>query len=130
MASLNGREAMAFGKQRGAAVRVAAIAAANGGGPKRAAGGSDVSRIPSRAEIARRSLKESPEQRQARLRAKTVNFTCTLVARSFILAGAAWYAWTLVIDTGALPRGVILGVFAMTVDYGRVLVKLMTPGTK
>lgn len=121
---------MAFGKQGAAAARVAATANAASAGAGRMAAKRSEASIPNSAALRKRGLKESDEERAMRLRAKAVNFTCTLVARGVILAGAIWYVWHLYNGTGVVARGYAFGVVAMIADYGRVLSKMMAPGTK
>lgn len=73
---------------------------------------------------------EAPEARVIRLRAKAVNFTCTILARSFIIFGAAYYLWDFYQTNHIVHRGVLFIILAMVADLGRVFNKLSTPGTK
>ena len=73
---------------------------------------------------------ESPAARKIRMRAKTVNFTCTIFARGFIIFGAFYYLWDFYQTSHIIHRGVLFIIFAMFADLGRVLNKMSTPGTK
>ncbi len=85
---------------------------------------------PDPSRIRPRGIEESPEERKRRLRAKTVNFTATIIARIVIIAGAGFWAWKQYEFTGQIHRGVAVGAFAMFGDFGRVLLKAIEPGTK
>ena len=75
-------------------------------------------------------LSETEEERVLRMRAKTVNFTCTIFARLVIIASASYFAYDAYITSNGLNWRPILGVFLLFAELGRVLTKMMTPGTK
>ena len=89
-----------------------------------------VSVEPDVSRIRRNVIDETPELRKRRLAAKTVNFTTTFIARAVILAALAYYAWGAYQFSGSVHRGVMIGMFAMTLDFGRVALKAMEPGSK
>lgn len=130
--------AMGFGKKSAAMQintdRLAAVAGLSQAAPA-AAGVSDaprrrVSVEPDMSRMRKNSIDETPEQRKKRLAAKTVNFGATIIARIVIIAAAGFYAWGEFESTGKIHRGVAIGVFAMTADLGRVLLKALEPGSK
>jgi len=84
----------------------------------------DLSRIRARISDA------TPEDRKRRLAAKTVNFTFTILARLVIIAAIGMFVWNQYQFSGQVPRGAIIGVFAIFADLGRVILKAMEPGTK
>lgn len=77
-----------------------------------------------------RGIEETPDQRKRRLAAKTVNFTATILARLLIIAALGLYAYDIHESSGAIHRGAAAGIVAMLLDFGRVLMKAMQPGTK
>lgn len=85
---------------------------------------------PDLSRIRPRGVDETPEERKKRLTAKTVNFTATFIARLLIMGALAKFGYDVYQTTGTIHRGVALGLFAMTVDFGRVMLKAMEPGTK
>lgn len=85
---------------------------------------------PDLSRIKPRGINETEEERKRRLAAKTVNFTATFIARAAIIAAAIMYGKELYESTGAIHRGVAAGVIAMCLDYCRVIMKAMEPGTK
>ena len=85
---------------------------------------------PDLSRIRPRQIEETAAVRKRRLAAKTVNFTTTIIARLVILAGAGVFLWSEYQYGGQVHRGVVVGVFAMFGDLGRVILKAMTPGTK
>lgn len=133
---------MAFGgKKNEAALRISAdrLASVAGGGGSAAAvedgpafsGPSRrVSLEPDLSRIKPRGVDETPEERQRRLAAKTVNFTATFLARLILMAALAKYGYDAYQMTGVVHRGVAVGMFAMVADFGRVALKAMEPGTK
>ncbi len=131
---------MAFGGRQQAAARVSAdrLASLSGGGAATAAmpgGGAPaqprrVSVEPDLSRIRRNSIDETPEARKKRLAAKTVNYTATFLARIVIIAAAGYYGYELYHSTGQVHRGIAVGIFAMTADLGRVILKAMEPGSK
>ena len=132
---------MGFGKKSAAAMqintdRLAAVAglpttaAATAGAGASEAPRRRVSVEPDMSRIRKCSLDETPEERKKRLAAKTVNFTATILARLVIIAAAGLYAWTEFESTGKIHRGVAIGIFAMTADLGRVMLKALEPGSK
>ncbi len=78
----------------------------------------------------RREIEETPADRKRRLAAKAINFTATILARIIILGAAGYYTWKEYEFTGQVHRGVAFGLFAMSADLGRVILKAMTPGSK
>jgi len=76
------------------------------------------------------SFDASPEARKQRLRAKAINFTATILARVIILAAGGVYLWKTHQFSGQVSRGLAVGMFAMSGDLGRVILKAMEPGTK
>lgn len=135
---------MAFGAKQQPAFQVSAarLAAVSGGGaataaamPASASAGESaprrrVSVEPDVSRIRKNMIDETPEERKKRLAAKTVNFGATIIARIVIFAGVGLYAWKTYQFSGEIHRGVALGLFAMTADFGRVCLKAMTPGSK
>ncbi len=73
---------------------------------------------------------EPAADRKIRMRAKTVNFTCTIIARLFIIFCAAWYCWDFYQTQHVIHRGVLFIILGLLADLGRVFSKMMTPGTK
>lgn len=73
---------------------------------------------------------ETPEQRRMRLRAKTVNFSATFMARVVIMAAAGYFMLQEYRKWGLIDRRIGFGMLAMGADFGRALAKCMTPGTK
>lgn len=102
-----------------------ALAAADAAAPK-----PRVSHEPDLSRIRPCAIEETPEQRKKRLAAKTVNFTATILARLLIMGGLGVFAYDIYEGSGAIHRGAAAGLFAMTLDFGRVLMKAMQPGTK
>ncbi len=89
-----------------------------------------VSLEPDQSRIRKCSIDETPVQRKKRLAAKTVNFSTTIIARIIILAGVSYYAWSEANGIGGVHRGIVIGIFVMLADLGRVIVKALDPGTK
>ncbi|MCK5747222.1 MAG: hypothetical protein KAH44_13455 [Oricola sp.] len=85
---------------------------------------------PDLSRIRPRGVEETPEQRKKRLAAKTINFTFTIAARLIIIAALGLLIWNNYEMTGAIQRGPAMGIFAILVDLGRVMMKAMEPGTK
>ncbi|MEZ5892469.1 MAG: hypothetical protein R3C58_04895 [Parvularculaceae bacterium] len=85
---------------------------------------------PDLSRIRPRGIEETPDQRKRRLAAKTINFSMTFIARIVIMAAVGLLAWDIYQRTGAIHRGIAVGMFAMVADFGRVLLKCMEPGTK
>lgn len=108
----------------------AAAAAYAGSGAGVAAGRPRVSLEPDVSRIRKQTFDETPEARQKRLAAKTVNFGATILARLIILAAAGFYAWNTFQFSGEIHRGLAVGIFAMMADLGRVCLKAMEPGSK
>ncbi len=77
-----------------------------------------------------RGVEETPQQRKKRLAAKTVNFGATFLARVLIMLALASFGYDIYESTGVIHRGVGAGMFAMVLDFGRVVMKAMEPGTK
>lgn len=132
---------MAFGnKQNQAAPRISAdrLASVAGGvsaAPVQEAAMSFAAARPAPVEpdlsrMRPRGIDETPEAHKKRLAAKTVNFTATIMARLLIMGALAKFGYEAYQLTGTFHRGVALGLFAMTADFGRVLLKAMEPGTK
>ena len=126
---------MGFGKQkapaRASAARLNALAGASPSMEVEAAGPRPrVSVEPDLSRINKNRIVETPEERKKRLAAKTVNFGATFTARIIIIAAACVYGYDLYQSTGEVHRGVAAGVLAMVVDFGRVLLKAMEPGSK
>ena len=121
------KPAMAMNADRLAAVAgvSAAPAASASETPKRR-----VSVEPDLSRIRKCSIDETPEERKKRLAAKTVNFSATIIARLVIIGAAGLFAWSEFQNTGKFHRGVALGIFAMTADLGRVILKALEPGSK
>jgi len=122
------KPAMAMNADRLAAVAGASAAPALSAGE--AAPQRRVSVEPDLSRIRKCSIDETPEERKKRLAAKTVNFSATIIARLFIIGAAGLFAWNEFQNTGQLHRGVAVGVFAMTADLGRVILKALEPGSK
>lgn len=80
--------------------------------------------------IRRLRLNETSEERRVRLRVKTINFASTLTARAVIIFIALFYLVHRYSHSGILDRRIAIVIFAMVGDYGRVLMKAFTPGTK
>ena len=89
-----------------------------------------VSLEPDLSRIRKSSIDETPAQRKQRLAAKTVNFSATIIARIVILGAVGFYAWQELQGIGAIHRGVVIGLFVMVADLGRVIIKAMDPGSK
>ena len=125
---------MGFGKQtapaRASAARLNALAGAPPMSLDAAAPHRRVSVEPDLSRINRNRVVETPEERKKRLAAKTVNFGATFAARIIIIAAACIYGYDLYQSTGVMHRGIAVGVLAMIVDFGRVLLKAMEPGSK
>lgn len=120
------KPAMAMNADRLAAVAGAApVVEAGEAAPRRR-----VSVEPDLSRIRKCSIDETPEERKKRLAAKTVNFSATIIARIVIIGAAGLFAWSEFQSTGKIHRGVALGMFAMTADLGRVLLKALEPGSK
>lgn len=102
-----------------------ADAGSSGGVPRRR-----VSVEPDMSRIRKNSIDESEEDRRKRMAAKTVNFGATIIARVMILAAAGWYFYNMFEYSGQVHRGLAVGMFAMTADLGRVVLKAMEPGSK
>lgn len=122
---------MGFGKQQTAA-RISSdrLAAMTG---VETAGGEPPPRVslePDLSRIRKNRLEETPEERQQRLAAKTVNFSTTFLIRSIILVAVAWFGYNAYQMTGDIHRGIAIGMFVMAGDFGRVMLKAMEPGTK
>lgn len=127
---------MGFGGKKPAmamnASRLAAVAGASAA-PAVSASEAPMRRVsvePDLSRIRKCSIDETPEERKKRLAAKTVNFTATIIARLIIIGAAGLFAWSEFQNTGKFHRGVALGIFAMTVDLGRVILKALEPGSK
>lgn len=127
---------MGFGGKKPAmamnASRLAAVAGASAA-PAASASEAPMRRVsvePDLSRIRKCSIDETPEERKKRLAAKTVNFTATIIARLIIICAAGLFAWSEFQNTGKFHRGVALGIFAMTVDLGRVILKALEPGSK
>ena len=73
---------------------------------------------------------EDPVARRRRLRAKTVNFTCTLTARAVIMFGLGYFLLHEWEHYGVVDRRGAFILLAMVADYGRVIMKALEPGTK
>ncbi len=133
---------MAFGgKQNQAALRISAdrLASVAGGAsaayveeaaPSSAGPARRVMVEPDLSRIRPRGVEETDDDRKRRLTAKTMNFGATFLARLIIMGAVAKFGYDTYEMTGMFPRGVGFGLFAMTADFGRVIVKAMTPGTK
>ena len=136
---------MGFKKQETApridAGRLAALAGKKGEGaapasPSGAPPASDepprrrVSVEPDLSRINKNRLIETAEQRKKRLAAKSVNFSASFIARTAIIGAALWYGYGLYQSTGDIDRMVAVGVLVMAVDFGRVLLKAMEPGSR
>ena len=89
-----------------------------------------VSVEPDLSKIRKCRIEETPEERKKRLAAKTVNFGATIIARLVIIAALGVYAWGEYQASGRIHRGVLFGLVAMGGDLGRVLLKMMEPGSK
>ncbi|MBT8473197.1 MAG: hypothetical protein HKN14_09480 [Marinicaulis sp.] len=89
-----------------------------------------VSIEPDLSKIRKCRIEETPEERKKRLAAKTVNFGATIIARLVIIAALGVYAWGEYQTSGRIHRGVLFGLVAMGGDLGRVLLKMMEPGSK
>jgi len=108
-----------------AAATAGAGASSSGGVPRRR-----VSVEPDVSRIRKNSIDENEEDRRKRMAAKTVNFSATIIARLVILAAAGWYFYNMFEYSGQVHRGLAMGMFAMTADLGRVVLKAMEPGSK
>ncbi len=106
--------------------RAAAVAASESAAVKKPR----VSLEPDLSRIRRNMIDETPEARKKRLAAKSVNFGATILARLIILGAAGYYAWQTYQFSGQVSRGLMIGLFAMTADLGRVSLKALTPGSK
>lgn len=89
-----------------------------------------VSVEPDLSRINKNRLIETPEQRKKRLAAKSVNFSASFLARIAIIGAALWYGYGLYQSTGDIDRLVAIGVLVMALDFGRVLLKAMEPGSR
>lgn len=105
---------------------MATIAAAGGTSAPRRRGSVE----PDVSRIRKSRIEETPAERKKRLAAKTVNFGATILARLVIIGAAGLFVYDLYQTTGALHRGVAVGLFVMVGDLGRVLLKAMEPGSK
>jgi len=85
---------------------------------------------PDLSRIRRRGLEETPEEQKRRLAAKAVNFSTSFIVRLAIIAAAVMYAREVYESTGAIHRGIAICLFIMCADYGRLIMKAMTHGTK
>lgn len=125
---------MAFGKRHDAgAARAARLAAkssvATAGAPLRATiSYDDPEAIRNRMKPF--GVEETPDERRMRLRAKTVNFSATFLARAVIMAAAGYFMLQEFRKWGYIDRRIGFGLVAMGADFTRVLGKCMTPGTK
>ena len=108
-----------------AAATAGAGTGSTGGVPRRR-----VSIEPDMSRIRKNSIDENDEDRRKRMAAKTVNFGATIIARLVILAAAGWYLYNMLEYSGQMHRGLAVGMFAMTADLGRVVLKAMEPGSK
>ena len=70
------------------------------------------------------------ENDKKRLAAKTVNFSCTIAIRVFLIGAVGYFFWRDLQLTEFPNRLMGLGIIAMVMDLGRVMTKMMTPGTK
>lgn len=122
------KPAIAMNANRLAAVAGASAAPAASAGE--AAPPRRVSVEPDLSRIRKCSIDETPEERKKRLAAKTVNFSATIIARLVIIGAAGLFAWSEFQNTGKFHRGVAIGIFAMTADLGRVILKALEPGSK
>ena len=123
------------GKKPAMAMNASRLAAVAGASAAPTASGTEaprrhVSVEPDLSRIRKCSIDETPEERKKRLAAKTVNFSATIIARLVIIGAAGLFAWSEFQNTGKIHRGVALGIFAMTADLGRVLLKALEPGSK
>lgn len=124
------------GKKQPAGMNPDRLAALAGGGSLAQADASAaaprrrVSVEPDMSRIRKCSIDETPEERKKRLAAKTVNFGATFIARIIIMAAAGFFLWTELQNTGKVHRGVVVGMFAMLADFGRVMMKALEPGSK
>ncbi len=73
---------------------------------------------------------EPADARKRRLRAKTINFSCTIGARVLLFVGVGYFFWKQYQWHGVINRGLIVAMLAMLADFGRVMAKMMTHGTK
>ena len=89
-----------------------------------------VTHEPDLSRIRARGPEETPDQRKKRLAAKTVNFSATFLARIIVMLALGSFAYDIYESTGAIHRGAAAGMFAMVLDFGRVLLKATEPGTK
>ena len=85
---------------------------------------------PDLSRIRKSAIEETPEQRQRRLAAKTMNFSATILARLIIIAVVGFYIWKAYMFSGQYHRGLVAGAFVIVADLGRVAMKAMTPGSK
>ncbi|WP_375207017.1 hypothetical protein [Hyphococcus sp.] len=132
---------MAFAKKKQEAPRISAdrLASLAGGGAAVAAAVETPSvsaprvRVEVRPDLSRIrpfGAIETPEERKKRLTAKTLNFSATFIARLVIMGAVGYLMYDIWQGTGVIHRGYAMGMFAMTADFGRVLLKAMEPGTK
>lgn len=108
----------------------AAAAVAGGAAIGGAAARRRVSVEPDLSKIRKNRIEETAEERKKRLAAKTVNFGATIIARIVIIGAAGLYGYSIYEGSGAIPRGVAIGIFAMLGDLGRVVLKALEPGSK
>lgn len=85
---------------------------------------------PDQSRIRKCSIDETPAQRKKRLAAKTMNFSATIIARITILVAVGYYAWAEFKGIGGVHRGIVIGIFVMLADLGRVIIKALDPGSK
>ncbi|NOX94956.1 MAG: hypothetical protein GXP04_07635 [Alphaproteobacteria bacterium] len=82
------------------------------------------------SRIRKCSVDETPKQRKKRLAAKIVNFSASILVRLIILGVAGFFVWTEFQSTGTVHNGYAAGILLMVADFGRIVMKAMTPGTK
>ncbi len=82
------------------------------------------------SRIRKCSVDETPKQRRKRLAAKTVNFGASMLVRIIILVVAGYFVWADFQSTGKMHNGYAAGMVLMVADFGRIVMKAMTPGTK
>ncbi|MBL4620129.1 MAG: hypothetical protein JKX88_08540 [Marinicaulis sp.] len=82
------------------------------------------------SRIRKCSVDETPKQRKKRLAAKIVNFGASILVRIIILGVAGFFVWTEFQSTGTVHNGYAAGILLMVADFGRIVMKAMTPGTK
>ena len=130
---------MAFAKKKQEAPRISADRLANLAGTASAPAAAAIPeaaprmRVELQPDLSRmrpRGTLETPEDRKRRLAAKTINFSATFLARIIIMATVAYLLYGMWQGTGVVHRGYAMAMFAMTADFGRVLLKAMEPGTK